>query len=97
MPFIFPEAITHLYVATMVELGLLPTIKTKGKVVSAGFVSLGLDTDVNGESESLGGLKSIPADAARIVLGDSVAFMPDALAEMMLERAQHVASVAAEE
>jgi hypothetical protein len=86
LPFLFPEAMTHAVVAEVVRIMLRSFHKQDAKVVSAGFVSLGLGAEVSGESESLGGVKSVPADAARIMVGESIAFMPDALAEMMLER-----------
>lgn len=86
LPFLFPEAMTHLFVAMAVKAIIPATMNTEAEVVSAGFVSLGLGAEVHGESESLGGMKSNQADAARIIVGESLAFMPDALAEMMLER-----------
>ena len=101
MPIIFPEQLTHCFVAGAMQL-VFDTLDTKKDLrpkqllnflesptaapVSAGFVSIGLDVECHGESESLGGLKSVPADSARIMLGDSMQFMPDAAAEILLAR-----------
>ena len=46
------------------------------KLMSAGFVGF-TGVTVSGESESLGGVKSRPSDAGRILMGDSVMLMPD--------------------
>ncbi|MAS67344.1 MAG: hypothetical protein CMK82_11190 [Pseudomonadales bacterium] len=87
MPFIFPEACTHAVMAELMRMMLGRFHNTTGaRVVSAGFISLGLGAEVHGESESLGGLKSVPADAARIMVGESLQFMPDEMATMMLEK-----------
>jgi hypothetical protein len=86
LPFIFPDSMTHLFVAMAIKAIIPATMKTEAEVVSAGFVGLGLGAEVYGESESLGGVKSNPSDAARIMVGDSIAFMPDELAVSMLER-----------
>jgi hypothetical protein len=93
LPFLFPEAMTHLFVAMAIRAILPATMNTEAEVVSAGFVNLGLGAEVHGESESLGGMKSNPADAARIMVGDSLAFMPDALAVQMLERLREAAGL----
>lgn len=85
-PFIFPEAMTHSIVASVMQY-VLPGHKS---VVSAGFVEIGTDVTVYGESESLGGLKSNAMDSARIMLGASIQHMPDdmlpPLISMMLAR-----------
>jgi len=98
VPIIFPEVLTHALVAGAMQmvfdcldsskdlrikqcLNLLA--RASAPPVSAGFVDIGVDIEVTGESESLGGMKSVPADAARIALGASIAFMPDAVAENM--------------
>jgi hypothetical protein len=86
LPFLFPDAMTHLFVAMAMQATIKSTMKTEATVVSAGFVGLGLGAEVSGESESLGGMKSNPADAARIMAGESLSFIPDELALMMLER-----------
>lgn len=98
LPIIFPEVLTHLFVAGAMQLvadtldpakDLRPRqltdmlLRGVAKPVSAGFIDLGDDITVRGESESLGGLKSVPADAHRIVIGESVQFMPDAIATML--------------
>ncbi len=86
LPFLFPDSCTHAVVAEFMTVMFRSIHKQTAKPVSAGFVSLGLGAVVEGESESLGGMKSIPADAARIMVGESLAFMPDILAIQMLER-----------
>lgn len=86
LPVLFSETITHVFMAAAVQAVIKETMKTEAVVASAGFVALGLGAEVSGESESLGGIKSVPADAARIMVGDSLAFMPDELAMTMLKR-----------
>ncbi len=87
LPFIFPESCTHSIVSEFVRMMLLRFHATEATtVVSAGFVSLGNDVSVHGESESLAGLKSNPTDASRIMIGESVQFMPDEMAELMLTK-----------
>ncbi len=86
LPFIFPESCTHSVVTEFMQIMLQGIHHQNCIPVSAGFVNLGLGVEVHGESESLGGMKSVPADAARIMIGESIAFMPDALATQMLER-----------
>jgi hypothetical protein len=87
LPFIFPETVTHVYVA-MLMAEMLKRFHNAEEVflASAGFVSLGTDVNVHGASESLDGAASNPADAARIMCGDSVSFMPDAMLEAMLSK-----------
>jgi hypothetical protein len=86
LPLIFPEVLTHSVMAMCVAAGIEVCLGAKAGAVSAGFVELGLGAEVHGSSESLKGMKSNPADAARIIVGDSLSFMPDALALTMLER-----------
>lgn len=90
LPVLFPEALTHSLMAMCIAAGIEVCINSKAKPVSAGFVNLGIDTKVHGKSESMGNLESHPSDAAYIVVGDSIAFMPDAMASMMFERLQEV-------
>lgn len=101
MPTIFPDQLTHCFVAGAMQL-VFDTLDTKKDLrprqllgmleaptappVSAGFITLGTDITVHGESESLGGLKCVPADAARVICGESLQFMPDSMAELMLEK-----------
>lgn len=101
MPIIFPDQLTHCFVAGAMQL-VFDTLDSKKDLrpkqllnfleaptaapVSAGFINLGIDITVHGESESLGGLKSVPADAARIICGDAIQFMPDEMAELMLAK-----------
>lgn len=101
LPIIFPDVLTHVFVAGAMQL-VIDTMDPKkdlrprqllsmleggsAAVVSAGFVGLGMDITVHGESESLGGIKSKPADAARIVGGEAIQYMPDEMAEMLLAK-----------
>jgi hypothetical protein len=100
LPIIFPEALTHSFVAGAMQLAvdaLDPKKDLRGKqceslldrasapVVSAGFVQID-GAHVHGTSESLGGVKYNNADAARIILGDAIQFMPDDLAMLMLAK-----------
>lgn len=75
-PVIFPDHVPHIMMAAALR---AIDEKTGPRPVSAGFISIG-NCDVHGESESLGGLQHNESDAARIIIGDSVAFMPDDLA-----------------
>lgn len=101
LPIIFPDILTHCFVAGAMQL-VIDTLDPKkdlrprqlddmlkrgsAKPVSAGFINIGVDVEVHGESESLGGLKSVEADAARIVMGDAIQFMPDSIAVDILKR-----------
>jgi len=101
LPIIFPDVLTHCFVAGAMQL-VMDTLDPKKDLrprqlddmlkrgsappVSAGFVNIGADVQVHGESESLGGLKSKPADAGRIVMGDAIQFMDDAMVELMMEK-----------
>jgi hypothetical protein len=101
LPVIFPDALTHCFVAGAMQL-VMDTLDPKkdlrpkqllsflerpsAPVTSAGFINLGVDISVYGESESLGGVKSKPADAVRIICGEAIQFMPDEMAEMLLEK-----------
>ena len=105
LPIIFPDMLTHVFVAGAMQL-VIDTLDPKkylrpsqldrlakegsGKIVSAGFVELGLDVSVHGSSESLGDLPSRPIDAARIVLGDTIQFMPDAIAQMVMDKLKEI-------
>jgi hypothetical protein len=91
LPFIFPEVLVHQTMAMLFGAAIEVGMNVKAEAVSAGFIKLGLGAEVYGESESLGGMKSVEADAARIMVGNSIAFMPDALATQMLERLRAVA------
>lgn len=76
LPFIFPDALTHLFVAETAVILVRSTLKQSCHVTSAGFVSLGKDIATSGASESLGGLQARETDAAVIGLGEAAAFMP---------------------
>lgn len=94
LPIIFPECLTHSLVAGAMQMAvecmdkekdLRPkqclSLYTRGEApaTSAGFVELH-DVHVHGASESLGDLPHKPADAARMLLGSSIQFMPDSTA-----------------
>lgn len=78
-PVIFPDQIAHVFMNAAVRAITGIGLETPWEPVSAGFINIG-NCDVHGESESLGGLAHNEADAARIIIGDSVAFMPDLVA-----------------
>jgi hypothetical protein len=82
LPIIFPESLNHIDVADVVGRLVDRSLKLTGKrrtlPCSAGFVGL-QNVTVTGESDSLGGMKSTPLDAARIMAGNAVAFMPDTM------------------
>lgn len=101
LPIIFPDVLTHSLVAGAIQLAVdalspekdlrpqqCERLLASGSAppVSAGFISLGLDVTVSGLSESLGELKHNPSDAARVMIGESVQFMPDAMALMLLDK-----------
>lgn len=75
-PVIFPDQIAHVFMNAAVRAITGIRLETPWEPVSAGSISIG-NCDVHGESESLGGLAHNEADAARVIIGDSVAFMPD--------------------
>jgi len=91
MPIIFPEALTHCFVAGAMQL-VVDTLDPKkdlrprqldgllkagnAKPISAGFVDLH-EVSVHGESESLGGLKSRHVDEGYISFGDACAYTAD--------------------
>lgn len=80
-PVLFPDQIPHVLMSVAVKAITDPhTLEP----VSAGFVAIG-NCDVYGDSESLGGMTHNETDAARMILGDSVAFMPDAVAASTLK------------
>lgn len=78
-PVIFPDQTAHVFMNAAVRAITGIGLETPWEPVSAGFINIG-NCDVHGESESLGGLAHNEADAARIIIGDSVAFMPDLVA-----------------
>lgn len=101
LPIIFPDILTHCFVAGAMQLAVdcldpkkdlrprqLDSLLEGGsaKPVSAGFINIGVDVEVHGESESLGGLKHNPADAGRVVMGDAIQFMPDAMIPALMEK-----------
>lgn len=101
LPIIFPDILTHCFVAGAMQL-VVDTLDPKkdlrprqlddllkrgtAKPISAGFINLGAGMTTHGESESLGGVKSKPSDAGRILMGDAVQFMPDAMVEQIMEK-----------
>lgn len=101
LPILFPDLLTHCHVAGAMQL-VVDTLDPRkdlrprqldrmleegsARVASAGFVALDPIVSVSGESESLGGVKSIPMDAGRIMLGEAVQFMPDEMIAHLLEK-----------
>lgn len=84
MPFVFPESGVHSIMALLMIEMLRKFHATEASVVSAGYVQIGTDTTVHGGSTSLEDMNHNPADAARLILGDAVQFMPDEMATMLL-------------
>lgn len=83
LPVIFPDALTHSVVAAFMGKGAITTcLKSPADPISAGFAHIS-GVIVEGMSESMGGLASNPTDAARILIGDSVAFMPDGMVALV--------------
>lgn len=87
IPFVFPNELVHADVADL--MCRLVSVRTNqyARPISAGFVELGFDTTVHGESETLS-LKSNDSDAAYLALGDSVNMMPDYVVGQLLEKAK---------
>jgi hypothetical protein len=99
LPIIFPDCLTHSLVAGAMQMAVECMDKEKdlrpkqclslyargeAPAVSAGFVELH-DVHVHGKSESLGDLPHKPADAARMLLGSTIQFIPDTAALQMQE------------
>ncbi len=87
VPILFSERIIH---AEMDRPGRVAIGNSTGlmvKPVSAGFIHLGQDFRVHGNSESMG-LVSHPADEAFIGLGDSGALLDVDYARALWERAK---------
>jgi hypothetical protein len=79
LPVIFPDSLTHSVVAQGMQRVIADCFNgQQSGPYHAGFVALGLDVSVGGDSESLG-LKSHAIDAVRIVAGEAVSHMPDVL------------------
>lgn len=77
LPFLFPERLIHAEMAKVIAFSIMRTLNDGSRPVSAGFVSIG-QCNTYGESETLKGLKSNASDPARIIIGSSCEFMPDA-------------------
>lgn len=97
LPVIFPDCLVHAHVAGAMQMVVdtldprkdlrpkqLDAMLERGsaKVTGAGFVGFDI-VSTSGKSESLGGVKSSAVDAARIMMGDSVSRMPDAMVAML--------------
>lgn len=87
VPIIFPDALVHVEVAELAAV-LMGSSGRRVQAVSAGFVSLGLNIECHGESESLGDMKAKDTDAAYIALGDSVSFCDEGMAMAMFNMAK---------
>lgn len=98
MPVIFPEALTHSIVAGAIQMALytldpkndlmirrLESMAKDGpaEVASAGFVTVN-DAWAFGRSESLG-IEISRGDAARMILGEAIQYMPGEMAITLLE------------
>lgn len=100
LPIIFPEQLTHCFVAGAMQL-VVDTLDPKkdlrprqldrmlqdgdAKPTSAGFVQIQMCA-VSGRSESLNDLASNPADEARMILGEAIQFGGDDFALALLEK-----------
>lgn len=78
LPIMFPDTLVHADVAIVMMRLIEMRHKVKNAPINAGFVSIGTDVTVHGESESLD-LKSNPVDGFRIIAGEAVSHMPDML------------------
>ena len=98
LPIIFPDVLTHLFVAGAMKLVLDTLDPTKdlrpkqlasmndnpnSRVISAGFVSV-IEAETFGESESLG-VHSNKFDGGRMMFGQAVMHMPDETVEATLK------------
>lgn len=85
IPIIFPDHLVHADVAMV----MCKLINTRQKVrvgpTSAGFISVGVDIQTHGESETLG-LKSKPTDTDYIIAGDAGALMPEFMIAGLVQR-----------
>jgi len=88
LPILFPDSLTHAFMAVAIQAVIRKEKMIASGIRSAGFVSLGLEVETHGGSESLGGVKSREVDAAYIALGESISHSPPELAEMMLQQAK---------
>lgn len=89
LPVLFPDSLNHDLVAGFIVYAIQAQLKCNAHPISAGFVSLGEDVTVHGRSESLK-LEPMPHDAARIMVGDSIAFMSDAQLAPLLDKLKEV-------
>lgn len=108
LPIIFPDCLTHSLVAGAIQLAVdcldrkkdlrpqhCESLLERGaaKPVSAGFIDLGTAVRVYGESVSLGDLKACTTDADRVILGDSVMYMPDELLPQLTTHLREIEAV----
>jgi hypothetical protein len=85
IPIIFPEHLVHADMATMVRGLLARSQKAIAMPVGAGFIHLGTDISVSGESETLN-LQSRVIDAAYIIAGEAGQYMPELMMSGLIER-----------
>lgn len=86
-PFIFPEKMTHLVMNDPLVYAIHKSTGEYAQPVSAGFVSLGIATELHGLSESMQ-MTSQPYDTALAVLGPSVSHMPTYMLQDLLTKAR---------
>lgn len=86
-PILFPDQLTHIVMNDPLVYAIHKSTKEYSRPVAAGFVSLGLDLEANGESESMN-LKSRPCDSAYIALGSAVNLMPSYMVNDLLLKAR---------
>lgn len=84
-PIIFPDVLVHREMAQLVGQFMMKRNGIFTMSISAGFVDLGLDTMVHGESESLG-IKSNELDVIRLILGTNGCGVPDEMLPGIMEK-----------
>jgi hypothetical protein len=85
IPIIFPEHLVHDDMAKVVGSLLARSQKALTMPIGAGFIHLGTDISVSGESETLS-LQSREIDAAYIIAGEAGQYMPELMMSGLVER-----------
>lgn len=84
---IFPDHLVHAHVAKYIANLSFAAHNEPATAVSGGFIALGDEVKVMGESESLK-LKSTEVDALRIMIGESVSSMPDEMLKPLWKKVE---------
>jgi hypothetical protein len=85
IPIIFPDHLVHADMAKAVGSVLARSQKALTMPVGAGFINLGTDISVSGESETLS-LQSREIDAAYIIAGEAGQYMAEPMMAGLMER-----------